>query len=67
MEGEGRMKKLLLITTGGTIAARQTSHGLAPGITPEELRRSVPEAADFCQVDTLPLLNIDSTNIQPGH
>ena len=67
MEGEERMKKLLLITTGGTIAARQTSHGLAPGITPEELRRSVPEAADFCQVDTLPLLNIDSTNIQPEH
>ena len=61
------MKKLLLITTGGTIASRQTGHGLAPGITPEELRRSVPETASFCQVDTLPLLNIDSTNIQPEH
>ena len=61
------MKKLLLITTGGTIASRQTGHGLAPGITPEELRQSVPEAGLFCQVDTFPLLNIDSTNIQPEH
>ena len=61
------VKNLLLITTGGTIASRQTGHGLAPGITPEELRASVPEAETFCRVDTLSLLNIDSTNIQPEH
>ena len=61
------MKKLLLIATGGTIASRETAEGLSPAISPQELRDSVPGLEDFCQVDTLQLLNIDSTNIQPEH
>lgn len=61
------MKKLLLIATGGTIASRAAEDGLTPAITSQELRDSVPEAARFCQVDAVQLLNIDSTNIQPEH
>lgn len=59
------MKRVLLIATGGTIASTPTEHGLAPGITSRELYESVPEAQSFCTIDTVQLLNIDSTNVQP--
>lgn len=61
------MKKLLLIATGGTIASQETLEGLAPSVSSQMLRDSVPEAASFCQLDAVQLLNIDSTNIQPEH
>lgn len=60
-------KKILLIATGGTIASKKTEDGLAPGITSEELLAFVPEIKEFCNVDTIQLLNIDSTNIQPEY
>ncbi len=61
------MKHILLIATGGTIASRKTENGLAPGISPEELLRHIPDAASFCTVDTVQPLNLDSTNIRPEH
>ncbi len=60
-------KNILLIATGGTIASKKTDEGLAPGITSEELLSYVPEIKKFCDVDTIQLLNIDSTNIQPEY
>jgi L-asparaginase len=60
-------KNILLIATGGTIASKKTDEGLAPGITSEELLSYVPEIKEFCDVDTIQLLNIDSTNIQPEY
>ena len=61
------MKRILLILTGGTIASVETEQGLRPGISEEELRESLPGITDFCQVEILSLLNVDSTNIQPEH
>lgn len=61
------MKKILLIATGGTIASLKTSEGLAPGITSDELIKFVPEIQNYCNVDTIQILNIDSTNIQPEY
>lgn len=61
------MKRILLISTGGTIASVETEEGLRPGITPEELCESMPEIAELCEVEVLQLLNVDSTNIQPEH
>ncbi|WMJ78659.1 MULTISPECIES: asparaginase [unclassified Sedimentibacter] len=60
-------KRILLIATGGTIASKKTEEGLSPQITSEELLEFVPEIKGFCEVDTIQLLNIDSTNIQPEH
>lgn len=60
-------KNILLIATGGTIASKKTVDGLAPGITSDELLGYVPEIKEFCNVDTIQLLNIDSTNIQPEY
>ena len=61
------MKRILLLATGGTIATKQTEHGLVPQLTSQELLDCIPEIADLCRVDTLQLFNLDSTNLQPGH
>ena len=61
------MKKILLIATGGTIASKKTESGLAPQITPEELVAFLPNLKDICQVETLQLLNLDSSNMEPVH
>jgi len=60
-------KNILLIATGGTIASKKTEDGLAPGITSDELMEYVPEIKEYCNVDTIQILNIDSTNIQPEY
>ena len=46
-------KKILLIATGGTIASKKTENGLTPKITPEELLSYVPDAEDYCKIDTI--------------
>lgn len=61
------MKRILLIATGGTIASKRSVSGLKPLITSEELISYVPDARNFCQTDTVQILNIDSTNILPQH
>lgn len=60
-------KNILLIATGGTIASKKTIDGLAPVITSDELMAYVPEIKEFCNVETMQLFNIDSTNIQPEY
>ncbi len=59
------MKKILLIATGGTIAASLTDEGLTPSISTEELINFVPEILSICDLDAIQPINIDSTNIQP--
>lgn len=61
------LKHILMLATGGTIASKRSDNGLKPLITPEELLGYVPDVKDFCEVDTLQVLNIDSTNMQPHH
>lgn len=60
------MKKILLIATGGTIASRKTTSGLAPGLTARELLAQVPDVESFCRVETTEPMSLDSTNISPG-
>ena len=61
------MKKILLIATGGTIASQHSADGLTPKISSEELLSYVPKAREFCTIDAIQVLNIDSTNIQPEY
>ena len=56
-----------MITTGGTIACRQTDDGLAPSITADELLSYIPSVKNICEVDTLGVCHIDSTNVTPSH
>ena len=59
------MKKILLIATGGTIAATDSGEGLHPTISPEEILKLIPKVKTFCEINALQVLNIDSSNIQP--
>ena len=61
------MKKILLIGTGGTIASQVTEKGLAPELTSRELLAHIPAISSVCQVESLQLLNLDSTDIAPRH
>lgn len=61
------MKKILMLGTGGTIACKRGDIGLKPLLTSDELLSYVPDAAKFCQAESLQILNIDSTNMQPKH
>lgn len=61
------MKKILFIATGGTIASKKSENGLKPQISPEELLSYIPSIEKICKVDTLQLLNLDSTNMEPKH
>ncbi len=60
-------KRILLLATGGTIASRRSESGLRPQITPEELLNYIPQAREFCELEAIQLLNIDSSNMEPGH
>ena len=59
------MKKIFLIATGGTIASRETAHGLRPALSGEDMRTAIG-AADAA-IEVIDLLSLDSTNIAPSH
>ncbi|MBE3102836.1 MAG: asparaginase [Bacilli bacterium] len=59
------MKKLMLLTTGGTIASLEGKNGLVPEMKADEILSHLPGLNLLCQIDSKPLMNIDSTNMQP--
>ena len=59
------MKKILMIGTGGTIASKITSEGLNPQLTSDEILMYIPDISNICEVNTIQICNIDSTNISP--
>ncbi len=61
------LKKILLITTGGTLASKETGHGLSPKTSDEELLSYIPDSQTLCRLSVRPVLNIDSTNMQPEY
>ncbi len=63
---EYKMKKILLIATGGTIASKPTENGLVPSITSEEILAFLPQIGEICQVEAIQLMNIDSSNMSPS-
>ncbi len=59
------MPHILLLTTGGTIACRDTGHGLAPALTPADLLAAVPAVSGACTVTARALFDLDSTDMTP--
>ena len=59
------MKKILLLSTGGTIACTATADGLVPTLSADDIVSFVPAIRDICQVDAITVFNLDSSNIQP--
>ena len=61
------MKKILLISTGGTIASIQTDKGLEPGIDGKQIINFIPQIGKMCKTDVVQLCNVDSTNVYYKH
>ena len=59
------MKKLLLLTTGGTIASRPTESGLAPELGGQLLASHLTELTASYDLTVRDILHLDSSNIQP--
>ena len=60
------MKKILMITTGGTVCSTDEG-GLTPTMGPDAALKYIPSVYKLCDVDFLPLYSIDSTNMEPRH
>ena len=59
------MKKILMITTGGTIACIKTSSGLIPHATPEELLKEVAIIKTFCNPTESYSVELESIHSSP--
>ena len=59
------MRRILLITTGGTIASVPTQEGLAPDATNAQIKSALGTVASDCEIHVCPLFSIDSSNMQP--
>ena len=59
------MKKILLLSTGGTIASKPGADGLVPKVTGKQMVEYIPELRGLCDIDCKEIMNLDSTNIQP--
>src|SRR5699024_4244599 len=62
--GEKPMKKLLVLTTGGTIASTKTAQGLATGMTANELMTYIV-TCDHVTIYDRTIMVKDATNMQP--
>ena len=60
-------KKILMLTTGGTIASRATKRGLVPELHGEELLKGLEDLQEICRLDTLEVCSLDSTNLTWKH
>ena len=56
-------KKILLLTTGGTIASHNTEKGLVPFLEAEDLMKYLPSVRQKCDLEALNLFSLDSTNM----
>jgi L-asparaginase len=54
-----------MIGTGGTIASKASPDGLHPQLTSDEILKYIPDISKVCEVETIQICNIDSTNISP--
>ncbi|HCC34239.1 MAG TPA: L-asparaginase 1 [Ruminococcaceae bacterium] len=59
------MKKLLLLTLGGTIACEKENGLYVPKLTGEQMAELVPGLKDMCALKFENLSPLDSTNLQP--
>ena len=58
------MTRVLLLTTGGTIASRRGDQGLEPQISARGLLEYMSDLRAHYHIDARDILNLDSSNIQ---
>lgn len=59
------MKKIVCLTTGGTIACTQGNDGLSPSLNSNEVLSYLGNIPDDVEITSEDLLQLDSSNIQP--
>lgn len=59
------MKKILLITTGGTIASSESEEGLIPSLKSDEILHHLGQPDMKMEITCEDILNLDSSNMQP--
>lgn len=59
------MKKILLLSTGGTIACTPSESGLIPTLTATEIVGFVPRLLQDYAIEARTVFSLDSSNIQP--
>ena len=59
------MKRILILSTGGTIASMPTEDGLVPSLTGEQMTEMMPELKQIGKLECRQVCNLDSTNMQP--
>lgn len=71
MNTRGRLAqkpRILLILTGGTITMIRGENGsLRPCDNPEKLIQEIPVLKKLAEIDILPVINVDSSDIVPSH
>ncbi len=62
------MKKVIVITTGGTIAMRydEATKGLVPAVNGAELMQAVPQLKEVAKVEVIEFSNIPSPHMTPS-
>ena len=58
-------KKILIITTGGTLACVSSENGLLPGLNSKDILSYISDITSLYEVDFYELFQLDSANIQP--
>ncbi len=58
-------KRILFLTTGGTIASKRTPRGTAPAVGAADLLKIVPNIQKYGNIHVKELMRIDSSNMQP--
>ncbi|MBR2990977.1 MAG: asparaginase [Solobacterium sp.] len=59
------MKKILMLSTGGTIASTDSGHGLTPTESGAAMAAMIPELQGLCEISCYEVMSIDSSNMQP--
>ena len=57
-------KRILLLTTGGTIASQDGGNGLAPVLSSDDFLDYMKEFEDVCELVPYEVCSIDSTNME---
>jgi len=61
------MKRILVLTTGGTIASSQSENGLVPSMEGKDLLDQLNHMPFETEIECRDLLHLDSSNILPEH
>lgn len=67
MPNTDNRKRILMLTTGGTIASRSRGEGLTPAFRAEDILQFMPGLCDMFLIDAREVCSIDSTNMTPAH